>query len=30
MDQIDTFEMLRIKLTYNVKVKDQLCNLPKI
>jgi len=26
-DQIDTFEMLGTKLTYNVKVRDQICSL---
>lgn len=28
-DQIDTFERLRTKLTYDVKVEDQICSLPQ-
>ena len=28
MDQIDTFEILRIKLKYDVNVREQICNLP--
>ena len=29
-DQIDTIEMLGTKLKYNVKNRDQICNLPSI
>ena len=28
MDQIDTIERLGTKLKYNVKDRDQICNLP--
>ena len=27
-DQIDKFKMLGTKLTYSVKVRDQICSLP--
>lgn len=27
-DRIDTFERLKTKLTYDVKVEDQICSLP--
>ena len=27
-DQIDTFKKLRTKLTFNVKIRDQICSLP--
>ena len=30
MDQIDIMEMLRTKLTYDIKDSDQFCNLPFI
>ena len=30
MDQIDTFERSKTKLTYSVKVMDQICSLPFI
>ena len=28
-DQIDTIEILGIKLEYNIKDRDQICSLPK-
>ena len=28
MDQINTIERLKTKLKYNVKNRDQICNLP--